>query len=93
MNGLDGWNEASDFVRQEDVDRWNANTQITPKTFPTLLNMSIHGYTVRSMLFNDNLMLIGTAEGLSNNAPPPKPPTKADEPEDEEMERYREAAR
>ena len=36
MDGLDGWNEASGFVRPADVERWNTNDQITLKTFPTL---------------------------------------------------------
>ena len=84
MDGLDGWNEASGFVRPADVERWNANDQITLKTFPTLLNMSITAPTVRNMLFVDNLLLIGTAEGASNNAPPPQPSTTAQEPDDED---------
>ena len=48
MDGLDGWNEAAGFVRPEDVERWNADDQITLKTFPILLNMSIKAPTVRS---------------------------------------------
>ena len=86
MDGLDGWNEASGFVRPADVERWNANDQITSKTFPTLLNMSITAPTVRNMLFVDNLLLIGTAEAAASKQylPPRKPSTKAVEPEDED---------
>ena len=86
MDGLDGWNEASGFVRPADVERWNANDQITLKTFPTLLNMSITAPTVRNMLFVDNLLLIGTAEAAASKQylPPRKPSTKAVEPEDED---------
>ena len=60
MGGLDGWNGAAGFVRPDDVERWNGNTQITLKSFPTLLNMSINAKTVRDMLFADNLFLIGS---------------------------------
>ena len=70
MDGLDVWNEASGFVRVEDVKRWNADKQITLKTFATLLNMSIKAPTVRNMLFADNMFLIGTAESSADNAPP-----------------------
>ena len=86
MDGLDAWNEASSFVRPEDVERWNKDTQITLKTFPTLLKMSTKAPTVRKMLFVDNMFLIGAAESAAGDAPPPKPSAKADEPEDEEMD-------
>ena len=86
MQGLDAWNEASSFIRPEDVERWNKDTQITLKTFPTLLKMSTTAPTVRKMLFLDNLFLIGTAEGAAGNAPPPAPTAKADEPEDEAID-------
>ena len=86
MQGLDAWNESSSFIRPEDVERWNKDTQITLKTFPTLLKMSTTAPTVRKMLFVDNLFLIGAAEGAAGNAPPPAPSAKADEPEDEAID-------
>ena len=80
MQGLDAWNEASCFIRPEDVERWNKDTQITLNTFPTLLKMSTTAPTVRKMLFVDNLFLIGAAEGAAGNAPPVQQPSaKADE--------------
>ena len=86
MDGLDAWNEASCFIRPEDVERWNKDTQITLKTFPTLLKMSMTAPTVRKMLFVDNMFLIGAAEGAAGNAPPPKPSAKADDPDDEKID-------
>ena len=85
MQGLDAWNEAPGFVRPEDVERWNGNAQITLKTFPILLNMSIKAPTVRNMLFVDNLLLIGVAEAAATEAYlPPRASAKADEPDDDE---------
>ena len=59
MEGLDIWNEASGFIRSEDAERRNADEQITIKTCPVLLKMSVTSPTVRNMLFVDNLFLIG----------------------------------
>ena len=70
MDGLDGWNEAAGFVRPEDVERWNADDQITLKTFPILLNMSIKAPTVRSKLLADNLLLIGARHRLAPRTDP-----------------------
>ena len=85
MQGLDAWNEAPGFVRPEDVERWNGNAQITLKTFPILLNMSIKAPTVRNMLFVDNLLLIGVAEAAATEAYlPPRTSAKADEPDDDD---------
>ena len=70
-------------LRTEDVERWNANDQITTKTFGTLLNMSVNAPTVRRMLFEDNLFLIGVAEGAAHSAPPQTPSATAREPEAE----------
>ena len=67
MDGLDAWNEAAGFVRPEDVERWNADAQITLKTFPILLNMCIKAPTVRSQLLADNLLLIGVAEAAATH--------------------------
>ena len=90
MDGLDGWNEAAGFVRPEDVERWNADDQITLKTFPILLNMSIKAPTVRSQLLADNLLLIGVAESAAtHNDPQEQPSAKADEPEDKKPEEER----
>ena len=90
MDGLDGWNEAAGFVRPEDVERWNADDQITLKTFPILLNMSIKAPTVRSKLLADNLLLIGVAESAAtHNDPQEQPSAKADEPEDKKPEEER----
>ena len=86
MCGLDAWNEAAGFVRPEDVERWNADAQITLKTFPILLNMCIKAPTVRSQLLADNLLLIGVAEAAATQQylPAQQPSTKAAEPEDED---------
>ena len=86
MCGLGAWDGAAGFVRPEDVERWNADAQITLKTFPILLNMSITAPTVRSQLLADNLLLIGVAEAAASKQylPPRKPSTKAVEPEDED---------
>ena len=81
MEDLEAWNEAAGFIRTEDVERWNANGQITIKTFGTLLNMSVNAPTVRNQLFVDNLFLIGVAEGAAESAPPPNPSVTAHEPE------------
>ena len=90
MDGLDGWNEAAGFVRPEDVERWNADDQITLKTFPILLKMSITAPTVRSKLLADNLLLIGVAESAAtHNDPQEQPSAKADEPEDKKPEEER----
>ena len=83
MEGLQAWNEAAGFIRDEDVERWNANGQITIKTFGTLLNMSVTAPTVRTMLFSDNMFLIGVAEGAAHSAPPQTPSATAREPEAE----------
>ena len=86
MQGLDAWNEAAGFVRPEDVERWNADAQITLKTFPILLKMCITAPTVRSQLLADNLLLIGVAEAAATQQylPAQQPSTKADEPEDKD---------
>ena len=90
MDGLDGWNEAAGFVRPDDVERWNADDQITLKTFPILLNMSIKAPTVRSQLLADNLLLIGVAESAAtHNDPQEQPSAKADEPEAKKPEEER----
>ena len=87
MGGLDAWNEAAGFVRPDDVERWNADDQITLKTFPILLKMSITAPTVRGKLLADNLLLIGVAEAAAtHNYPQEQPSAKADEPEDQKLE-------
>ena len=68
MEGMDGWNEASGFIRAEDAGRWNVDDQTTLKTFPILLKMSITAPTVRSQLLADNLLLIGVAEAATTEA-------------------------
>ena len=69
MREVDGWDEAIDFIDEDDIKRWNEDKKIDPQKLKSALNLAVNAPTMRSYLFGDNVWLRAHAETLQSKAP------------------------
>ena len=68
MSEVEGWAEATDFIDEDDVKRWNEDKKLNPQKFKSALAMTVTSDTIKNYLSCENVWLKAHAESLQDKA-------------------------